>query len=79
MIRLSIPYSYLFWHLLSAFSAIIGCITSAGPGVGNIVGPAGTFAPLSDFAKYVCSFAMLLGRLEVMTILVVFTRNFWHR
>ncbi len=63
----------------TAFSAIIGCITSAGPGVGNIVGPAGTFAPLSDFAKYVCSFAMLLGRLEVMTILVVFTRNFWHR
>ncbi len=63
----------------TAFSAIIGCITSSGPGVGNIVGPAGTFAPLSDFAKYVCSFAMLLGRLEVMTILVVFTRNFWHR
>lgn len=63
----------------TAFSAIIGCITSAGPGVGEIVGPSGTFAPLSDFAKYVCAFAMLLGRLEVMTILVVFTRNFWRK
>lgn len=63
----------------TSFSAIIGCITSAGPGVGNIVGPAGTFFPLSDFAKCVCAFAMLLGRLEVMTILVVLTRNFWHK
>ncbi len=63
----------------TAFSAIIGCITNAGPGVGNIVGPAGSFAPLSDFAKYVCAFAMLLGRLEVMTILVVFTKNFWRK
>ena len=63
----------------TALSAIIGCITSAGPGVGDIVGPSGTFAPLSDFAKYVCAFAMLLGRLEVMTILVVLTRNFWHK
>ncbi len=63
----------------TAFSAIIGSITNAGPGVGNIVGPASTFAPLSDFAKYVCAFAMLLGRLEVMTILVVFTKNFWHK
>ena len=63
----------------TAFSAIIGCITNAGPGVGEIVGPSGTFAPLSDFAKYVCAFAMLLGRLEVMTILVVFTRNFWRK
>lgn len=63
----------------TAFSAIIGCITSAGPGVGDIVGPSGSFAPLSDFAKYVCAFAMLLGRLEVMTILVVFTKNFWRK
>lgn len=63
----------------TAFSAIVGCITNDGPGVGKIVGPAGSFAPLSDFAKYVCSFAMLLGRLEVLTVLVVFTRNFWHK
>ena len=63
----------------TALSAVIGCITNAGPGVGNIVGPSGTFAPLSDFAKYVCAFAMLLGRLEVMTILVVLTKNFWRK
>lgn len=63
----------------TAFSGIVACITNSGPGVGNIVGPAGSFAPLSDFAKYVCSFAMLLGRLEVLTVIVVFTKNFWHK
>ena len=63
----------------TALSAIIGCITNAGPGVGSIIGPAGTYAPLSDFTKYMCVIAMLLGRLEVMTILVVLTRNFWKK
>lgn len=67
------------WDLTTAFSAIIGCITNTGPGVGNIVGPAGNYAPFSDSAKYICSFAMLLGRLEVLTILVIFTKNFWHK
>ena len=65
--------------LATAFSAAIGCITNAGPGVGNIIGPAGSYAPLSDFAKYVCSFGMLLGRLEVMTVLIIFTKNFWKK
>lgn len=64
---------------VTAFSGIVASITNSGPGVGNIVGPAGSFAPLSDFAKYVCAFAMILGRLEVLTILVVFTRNFWRK
>ena len=63
----------------TAFSAIIGCITNAGPGVGNIVGPAGNYASLTDFAKHICAFAMLLGRLEVLTLLVVLTRNFWQK
>lgn len=65
--------------LTVAFSAVIGCITNAGPGVGSQIGPAGNYAFLSDFAKMVCAFAMLLGRLEILTIVVIFTRNFWRR
>ena len=65
--------------LTTAFSGIVGCITNAGPGVGNIIGPAGSFQPLSDTAKWICSFAMLLGRLEVLTVIVVFTRSFWKK
>ncbi len=62
----------------TAFSAVVACITNSGPGIGPIVGPAGTFAPLSDFAKYMLVLAMLLGRLEVLTVLVIFTKSFWR-
>ncbi|MBR2033659.1 MAG: hypothetical protein IKA03_03190, partial [Alphaproteobacteria bacterium] len=37
-----------------------------------------TYAPLTDIAKYILSFAMIVGRLEVMTVLVIFTKNFWR-
>jgi trk system potassium uptake protein TrkH len=51
---------------------------NVGPGLGEIIGPAGTFAPLSDAAKWILSFAMLLGRLELVTVLVLLTRSFWR-
>ena len=45
--------------------------------LGEIIGPAGTFAPLPDAAKWILSFAMLLGRLELVTVFVLFSRGFW--
>lgn len=63
---------------LSAFSAIIACINNAGPGL-NAVGPATNYASLSDFQTWVCSFAMLLGRLEIFSVLILFTPAFWRR
>lgn len=63
----------------TAFSSVIACITNSGPGIGKIVGPAGNYSSLPDFAKLVLAFSMLLGRLEVMTILVICTKSFWHR
>lgn len=63
----------------TAFSSVIGCITNSGPGIGKIIGPSGNYSSLSDFAKYVLVFAMIFGRLEVMTILVIFTKSFWRR
>lgn len=62
-----------------AFSSVIACLTNSGPGIGAVVGPSGNYSSLSDTAKYVLSSAMLLGRLEVVTILVIFTRSFWRR
>jgi trk system potassium uptake protein TrkH len=62
---------------LSSFSAIIACINNAGPGL-NQVGPATNFSVLTDFQTWVCTFAMLLGRLELMTLFVLFTRTFWR-
>ncbi len=64
--------------VVTAFTAVIACINNTGPGL-NQVGPATTFAVLSDFQTWVCTFAMLLGRLELFTLLVVFTPIFWRR
>jgi trk system potassium uptake protein TrkH len=63
---------------ITAFSAIIACINNAGPGLG-LVGPGSNYGVLSDFQTWVCSAAMLLGRLEVFTILVLFTPTLWRK
>ncbi len=63
---------------VSSFSAIIACINNAGPGL-NVVGPANNFAALSDFQTWVCSFAMLLGRLEIFSLVIIFTPAFWRK
>jgi len=63
---------------VSAATATVACITNTGPGLGT-VGPAGNYAALADVQKWVCTAAMLLGRLELLTLLVVFTPAFWRR
>jgi len=63
---------------VSAATATVACITNTGPGLGS-VGPAGNYAALTDLQKWVCTAAMLLGRLELLTLLVVFTPAFWRR
>jgi trk system potassium uptake protein TrkH len=61
--------------LLSAFSAAASSINNLGPGLGVV---ASNFRELTDFGTWVCSFAMILGRLEVFTLLVLFTPTFWR-
>jgi trk system potassium uptake protein TrkH len=65
-------------EILTAFSAVIACINNTGPGL-NDVGPAGNYAGLTDFQTWLLSFAMLLGRLELLTLLVVLTPAFWSK
>ncbi len=64
--------------IITAFSAVIACINNTGPGL-NRVGPATTYAALNDFQIWILTFAMLLGRLELFTLLVVFTPGFWRK
>jgi trk system potassium uptake protein TrkH len=63
---------------ISSFSAIIACINNVGPGLG-VVGPAGNFSVLTNFQIWVCTLAMLAGRLEIFTLLIIFTPQFWRR
>ena len=63
---------------ITAFSAIIACINNAGPGL-NGVGPATNYSVLNDFQTWICTLAMLIGRLEIFTFLILFTPRFWQR
>ena len=64
--------------IITAFSAVVACINNMGPGLGQ-VGPSTTYAVLNDFQTWVCTVTMLLGRLELFTLLVVFTPAFWRK
>ena len=63
---------------LTAMSAAVSCVNNVGPGLGT-VGPASNYGTLSDFQKWVCAGAMLLGRLEILSVAVIFTRHFWRK
>ena len=63
--------------VVTALTAIVACVNNMGPGL-NLVGPATTFAVLSDFQTWLCTLAMLLGRLELFTLLVLLSPEFWR-
>ena len=63
---------------VSSFTAIIATINNTGPGLG-VVGPASNYQGLTDFQTWVCSLAMLLGRLEIFSVLVLLTPTFWRK
>jgi trk system potassium uptake protein TrkH len=75
---LTLLLSFSGLEIVTAFSAVVASINNTGPGL-NQVGPATTYEVLTDFQTWVCSFAMLLGRLEIFTLLVVLTPAFWRR
>jgi trk system potassium uptake protein TrkH len=64
--------------LVSSFSAIVGSVNSVGPGLGE-VGPSVNFEPLTDLQTWICTLAMLIGRLEIFSVLVLFTPTFWRK
>jgi len=63
---------------LTSASASATALSNVGPGLGQTIGPAGNFSSLPDTAKWLLSFAMLLGRLELFTVLVLFFPQFWR-
>ncbi|MCB9958533.1 MAG: TrkH family potassium uptake protein [Rhodospirillaceae bacterium] len=63
---------------ITSMSGAATAIANVGPGLGEQIGPAGTFTNLPDAAKWLMSFGMLLGRLEVFTVLVLFLPSFWR-
>nr|ADI17011.1 trk-type K+ transport systems, membrane components [uncultured Vibrionales bacterium HF0010_22E23] len=63
---------------ITSMSASMTAVANVGPGLGPIIGPTGNFAELSDTAKWVLSLGMLMGRLEILTVLVLLFPAFWR-
>jgi trk system potassium uptake protein TrkH len=62
----------------TSLAAVVACMTNVGVGSVEIIGPHGNFAFFSDIVKYILCFAMFLGRLEVVTVLAIFSKSFWR-
>jgi trk system potassium uptake protein TrkH len=92
IVRSLLTFSFFFTITIGAIAlglALIGldwttaltgaatAVCNVGPGLGTIIGPAGNFSTLPDAAKWLLTIGMLLGRLEILTVLVLFTPVFW--
>jgi trk system potassium uptake protein TrkH len=77
-VMLGLAVSAFDIDILTAYSGVAQAMGNVGPGLGPIIGPAGNFAGLPDGAKWLLAAAMLMGRLELLTILVLFTPTFWR-
>ena len=78
IVSMTLLMSFTGLDIVTAFSAVVACINNTGPGLG-LVGPASNYASLNEFQAWICVSAMLLGRLEIFTLLVVLTPAFWRR
>ena len=61
----------------NAVAIALGCISNVGPSLSTQIGPVLSWGGLPDYVKWICTFLMLVGRLEIMSVLVLFTRGFW--
>jgi trk system potassium uptake protein len=75
---ISVALAFTGLDMITSISGAATAIANIGPGLGPEIGPAGNFAGLNDVAKWILSFAMLLGRLELLAVYALFTVNFWR-
>ncbi len=75
----SATLSFFGLDFLTAISASASSISNVGPGIGEIIGPNGNYSNINNISKWLLSFTMIFGRLEIFTILVLFSRNFWRK
>ncbi len=74
----AVIYAGMGLDFVTALSASATALGNVGPGLGDVIGPAGNFVPLPDAAKWALSFQMMLGRLELFTVLVLLRPEFWR-
>ena len=75
----AISLSFFNLDFLTAFSAAASAISNVGPGLGEIIGPLGNYSSLENAAKWILAITMIIGRLEIFTVLVLLSINFWKK
>jgi trk system potassium uptake protein TrkH len=75
---LSVALAMTGLDTVTALSGAATALANVGPGLGDIIGPSGNFASLNDTAKWLLTAAMLVGRLEILSVYVLFTLRFWR-
>ena len=78
IVSLTLVLSATGLDIITAFSGVVACLNNTGPGLGEI-GPSSNYEILTDVQTGVLAFTMILGRLEIFTLLVVLTPVFWRR
>ncbi len=73
----AISLSFFNIDFITAFSAAASAISNVGPGLGEIIGPSGNYFLLDNGAKWILAITMIIGRLEIFTVLVLLSLNFW--
>lgn len=77
-VAVTLGLSFTGLDFMSSLSGAASALSNVGPGLGDVIGPTGNYAGLDAPAKWILSFAMLAGRLEIFTLLVLFTPVFWR-
>lgn len=79
LVALSLSVSLFGVNFQTAIASVTACITNVGVGSINIIGPSGNYAFFAPAVKCILAFAMLLGRLEIITVMVLLSRSFWKK
>ncbi|MEQ5815153.1 TrkH family potassium uptake protein [Marinobacter sp. NFXS11] len=78
LLLITVALAAMQLDFVTALSGALTSLTNVGPGLGDIIGPAGNFGPLPDAAKWVLSVGMLMGRLEILSVVIVLSPAFWR-
>ena len=73
----AISISFFNIDFLTALSAAASAISNVGPGLGDVIGPTGSYFSLNNEVKWILALTMIIGRLEIFTVLVLLSLNFW--
>ena len=78
LLAVTVVLGFTGLDVTTAFTGALTALTNVGPGLGEIIGPAGNFSSLEPLAKWALVFAMLAGRLEILAVFVLFSPAFWR-